>query len=79
MQDLRLGNPEERLSLYADDALLYLNDAGPSLLAAVRIFDTFGGYSGIRINWAKSILFTLDERAIRGAASTPLCWVEEFR
>lgn len=75
---LRLGKLEERLSLYADDALLYLNDAGPSLLAALCIFDTFGRYSGIKINWAKSILFPLDEGAIHGAASTPLRWVEEF-
>lgn len=40
---LALDKLEERLSLYADDALLYLNDVGPSLLAALRIFDNFGG------------------------------------
>lgn len=40
---LKVGKLEEKLSLYADDALLYLNDTGSSLLAALRIFDTFGG------------------------------------
>lgn len=41
---LWLGKLEERLSLYADDTLLYLNDAGPSLLATLRIFDNFGNF-----------------------------------
>lgn len=76
MLGLQLGKLEERLSLYADNALLYLNGVDPSLLAALHIFNTFGGNSGIRINWAKSILFPLDEGAIRGRASTPLRWVQ---
>lgn len=69
---------EEKLSLHADDALLYLNDAGLSLSAALEIFDTFGSFFGIRINWSKSILFPID-RPIDLAPSSPLQWVEEFR
>lgn len=73
---LRMGKLEERLSLYADHALFYLNDAGPSLLAALGIFDRFGGFSGIQISWTKSVLF--HDGVIRGAALSPLRWVDEF-
>lgn len=74
-----MGRLEEKLSLYVDDALLYLKDAGPSLLAALRIFDEFGLFSGIKINWSKSILFPVDDRAVSLGSPTPLRWVEEFR
>lgn len=76
---LRLGKLEERLSLYANDALLYLNDAGPSLLATLLIFDKFGAFSGIRIYWSKSVLFPIDADAVKTAASSPLRWIEKFR
>lgn len=69
---LQLGKLEEKLSLYADDALLYLNYAGLSLLATLRIFDNFGNFSGIKINWSKSVLFPIDENAPRTAAPSPL-------
>lgn len=47
---IRVGNLEEKISLYADDALLYLKDSGSSLSAALVLFDKFGALSGIRIN-----------------------------
>lgn len=74
-----MGCLEEKKSLYADDALLYLNDAGLSLQAVLWIFDEFGLFSGIKINWSKSILFPTDDRAVSLGSPTPLCWVEEFR
>lgn len=58
---LRIGEFEERVSLYADDMLLYLQDPGPSLLEAFRLIQKFGDYSGFRINWKKSSLFSIDE------------------
>lgn len=39
--------------------LLYLCDAQQSLAAALDIINTFGRYSGVRINWDKSVLFPL--------------------
>lgn len=66
----------EKLSLYADDALLYLEVVGPSLLAALHIFNTFFSFSGIQINWSKSIFF--DQTVSLGSLS-PLQWVDEFR
>lgn len=48
-----MGSITEKVSLYADDTILYLQDAGPSLSAALALIDTFGEFSGIRINWDK--------------------------
>lgn len=74
-----MGQLVEKLSLYADDAQLYLNDAGPSLLAALRIFDTFCSFSVIRINWSKSSFFPIDDWAVSWGSLSPLQWVDEFR
>lgn len=49
-------------SLYADGAL-YLNDAGRRSCQPYR-FDTFGSFSGIRINWSESTLFLIDDQAV---------------
>lgn len=78
IKGLRVGSLEEKISLYADDTLLYLQDAGPSLKAALEAFDQFGQFSGIRINWGKSVLFPLDTQARQSAAQTALKWVDEF-
>lgn len=56
---MEVGPLREQISLYADDTLLYLPDALDSLEEALRIIDRFGSFSGIRINWNKSILFSL--------------------
>lgn len=76
---LRVGCLEEKLSLYVDAALLYLNNAGPFLFSALRIFHRFGSFSGIKMNWSKSILFSIDDQATALGSFTPLFWVEEFR
>lgn len=52
-----VGPVEEKRSLYADDALLYLAD---SLSTVLHLFDHFSSYSGILINWDKSVLFPLN-------------------
>lgn len=59
VQGIRVGPLEEKLSLYADDTLSYLANNGISLKTALCIIDSFGVYSGIRINWGKSILFSV--------------------
>lgn len=54
------GPSEKKISLYADDALLYLGleDTTTSLLMALRT--RFGKFSGFSINWSKSTLMPLD-------------------
>lgn len=50
---------EERISLYADDILLYVTDPGVTLPRILTIFETYGRYSGYKINWTKSTLYPI--------------------
>lgn len=60
MRELRWSPDwEDRISLYADDILLYLEKPKQSLSVALDIFVVFGRYSGFSINWSKSLLYTL--------------------
>lgn len=49
------------------------------MLATLELFDTFGTYSGIHINWSKSVMFPLDSGARRMASASSLHWVDKFR
>lgn len=44
------------MALYADDMLLFL----PSLPAAIKCVNEFGRFSGLGMNWEKSMLLPLD-------------------
>lgn len=79
IRGLVLERLEERISLYADDALLYLNDVGPSLLAVLEAFEIFGRFSAVRINWSKSVNFPLDDQASALASPSPLHWLSQFK
>lgn len=70
---------EEKISLYEDDTLLYLQEVGSSLNAALALFNAFGKFSGICINWDKSTLFALDPQGGVDNPPTQLTWVEQFR
>lgn len=65
--------------MYADDTLLYLGDMHQSLIAALEIINTFGRFSGIRINWDKSLLFPLTQEIPPANLPTPLQWVDQFK
>lgn len=54
------GPLEEKVSLYADDALLYLGDTADSLQTLMWTITKFGEFSGFTINWSKSIHMPLD-------------------
>lgn len=47
--------------------------------AALELFDNFGTFSGIRINWSKSLLFPLDSQPTAGTGPSSLKWVTEFK
>lgn len=53
-----MGSLVETVSLYADD-MLYLEDAGPSLLAALNLIERFGKFSVLQITWDKSQILPL--------------------
>lgn len=78
IKGIRVGALTEKVSLYADDTILYLADASTSLKTALAMFDYFGRFSGIRINWNKSILFPLCRAVSETETGTPLKWVDEF-
>ena len=54
---------EHRVSLYADDLLIYLSNSSHSLPSALNILQTFGKLSGYKINLSKSELFPANEAA----------------
>lgn len=59
IRSITVGCVEMRLSLYADDLLLFLKDAVdafPPLLDLINIFGSFSWYS---INWKKNIFISL--------------------
>lgn len=55
------GDRNEKVLLYADDALLFLGDMDKSLTSLMSLIHTFGSFLGFAINWNKSILFPLDD------------------
>lgn len=73
-----VGPLREIISLYADDTLLYLPDASASLDVALAIIDRFRVFSGIKINWSKSLFFPLSPYPPLPHPS-PLSWVFKFR
>lgn len=60
---IRRGAREYKLSLYADDLLLYISNPSTSLPAVLALLDQFGHISGYKINPTKSILFPANEAA----------------
>uniref|UniRef100_A0AAR2IMM0 Reverse transcriptase domain-containing protein n=1 Tax=Pygocentrus nattereri TaxID=42514 RepID=A0AAR2IMM0_PYGNA len=52
-----------KLSLYAEDLLLFLSDSNTSIPAALNIISDFGRTSGYKINLTKSLLFSINEKA----------------
>lgn len=54
-----MENWEDRISLYADDILLYMASPGRSITRLLDICAAYGKVSGYTINWDKSILYVL--------------------
>lgn len=49
----------EKISMYADDTLLYLSDPQVSLYTTLTIITNFGNVSGLTVNWSKSPTYYL--------------------
>lgn len=57
------GNTEHKVSLYADDLLLYVSDPIKSIPIIMTILEDFGRISGYKLNLSKSILFPINSKA----------------
>lgn len=74
------GTLHEKVALYADDLLLFLGDTSDSLSSAITLITEFGDYSGLRINWGKSVLLPVDTLSpLSFVSSTSLAVVERFK
>ncbi|XP_012819057.2 uncharacterized protein LOC105947410 [Xenopus tropicalis] len=80
IKGLTYGNIKEKVSLYADDLLVYLVDPRDSLTSLLQLVDNFGHYSGLRINWDKSILCPVDPLQPQPVVpNIPLKWANQFK
>lgn len=57
------GGQNHKLSLHADDLILYLSDPCTSIPKALEIISNFGEISGYKINLTKSLLFPINDQA----------------
>lgn len=57
------GGQTHKLSLYADDLILYLSNPSISIPKALKIISSFGEISGYKINLTKSLLFPINDHA----------------
>lgn len=57
------GGIEHRVSLYADDLLLYISDPVASISDLLHTFNSFGSFSGHKLNISKSVCFPVNNLA----------------
>lgn len=57
---ISLGSSKHSISLYADDALIYISNIQPSLQEVMHILSNFGKLAGFKINFKKSVLMLLN-------------------
>ena len=58
---ITVGKTEHRLSLFADDMVLFLSKLGTSIDALRHLLDTFGQFSGYKTNNNESDLLLLNK------------------
>lgn len=56
----KYGQIHKKSMLYADDTMLLLGDTSESLREAMSVIGGFGTFSGLAINWSKSLIMLLD-------------------
>uniref|UniRef100_A0A3P8R955 Reverse transcriptase domain-containing protein n=1 Tax=Astatotilapia calliptera TaxID=8154 RepID=A0A3P8R955_ASTCA len=72
---IRFGTSEHKLSLYADDLLLYITDPLKSIPSLMKCLKEYSAASGYKINYTKSEIMSLSIQDSRIRALTdPLQW-----
>ena len=59
------GEVEHKVSLYADDLLLFVSKPSTSLPEALTILENFSQFSGYKLNLNKSELFPINKEALK--------------
>lgn len=59
---IKVSDTEHRIVMYADDTLLLLTDLNNSLLNLTYLIDTFGKFSGFKVNETKSSIMFLNKQ-----------------
>lgn len=59
---IKVSDTEHRIVMYADDTLLLLTDLNNSLLNLTYLIDTFGTFSGFKVNETKSSIMFLNKQ-----------------
>lgn len=60
---IKRGKMEHKVSLYADDLLLYISNPVKSVPVIMEILKEFGAVSGYKLNLSKSVLFPINSKA----------------
>lgn len=64
IEGINRGGQVHKVSLYADDLLLFLSDPAISIPKCLDIISQFGAASGYKINLTKSVLFPINKKAL---------------
>lgn len=60
LKGIRIENEEHIIGLFADDVICYLEDPDICLPILINLLETFGFYSGYKLNLAKTQILTLN-------------------
>ena len=63
LQGVKRASIEHRVSLYADDLLIYITDPVKCANSLIQILDDFGAFSGYKINLQKTVCFPNNSKA----------------
>jgi hypothetical protein len=80
LETIRGCNPVQRISLYADDVVVFLKPRMSDLIVMREMLQIFGGASGLRVNYAKSsaTLIHGDEHDSARVAEVLQCQITDF-
>lgn len=78
LSGITIGGHEHRISLYADDVILFLSNLSNSVQTLLYLINRFGQFSGYSINIAKSsILFLNKDERTNPVITTPFLKARE--
>lgn len=72
---ITVGPTEHRISLFADDVILYLTDLENSIPAVMEVIQEFGRISGYKVNNTKSSIMVLNV----GERINPISEIKQFK